>query len=506
MNFYLFSRNNSNNTEIGRMAVTPSEHMKFVRMQSLELTQIKCLETDENLTANQSLFSLINNTNLIALSLNKSVFDQSNLCQSYYLSVSANVTTDTSTIVHSRTITTGVYIQVDTQQLRIAQKMSTLQTSYNKIIEVNDVFMPQKSIFSIDLFELTKWTSIDELDLKVSLVRSDLSHLEFNLNNRNGLLLIKIKSQFKKFIQRSQFRINIFSKHDLVSSFTLNLYFYNKFSVVGKNQVYFINEYYKITEPEIRLDSLLFNEITELNQKIVFRVNDKKFRIGSDSSLQLIQSNESPMTRILHVSACNELSCDYTNLFIHLKTDHKLNEIQSTTVKVTSAATSTTKITTIQMISSDGFEGTEYNMIIFIVLVSLIALTSSVTILAAVYLRLTRSRPVKSTSRKQLEMSVSSVDQNGSLSSSEGSSTFLPSQSVGQGNLSFFNNEVFESEFEMLRFTLNWEPTFGQFKTVISDFEMFEEVVQRPFVSLGGMHHYETEHLTQVCDNQLTIV
>jgi len=212
------------------------------------------------------------------------------------------------------------------------------------------------------------------------------------------------------------------------------------------------------------------------------------------------------MTRILHVSACNELSCDYTNLFIHLKTDHKLNEIQSTTVKVTSAATSTTKITTIQMISSDGFEGTEYNMIIFIVLVSLIALTSSVTILAAVYLRLTRSRPVKSTSRKQLEMSVSSVDQNGSLSSSEGSSTFLPSQSVGQGNLSFFNNEVFESEFEMLRFTLNWEPTFGQFKTVISDFEMFEEVVQRPFVSLGGMHHYETEHLTQVCDNQLTIV
>jgi len=389
-----------------------------------------------------------------------------------------------------RTITAGVYVNVRTQKLKTIRKLRTLLPSYNRIINVNDVFMPHKSIFSIDLLELTNWT-IDsgQLVLKASLTGSELINVEFNLNSHNGLLLVKIKGQLEKFIQRAQFRIDIFTDDALRRSFDLNVYFHNKFSVIDKNRVYFNRKFYRAAAEDIRLDSLLFSEVSGLNKQVVFQIDDEDtFRIRPDSSLQVLRIGESPVTKQVQVTACHRLSCDHTTIFIQLKPNSE---------KIQPISTSTTAASTIPTTTNgaDRLEVTPSSIIVFIVLVSLIGLTSSVTVLAVVYLRRIRPKPAsKSNSRKQLEMSVSSVDQNGSLSSSEGSSTFLPSQS----NQNFLSSEVFESEFEMLRFTLNWEPTFGQFKTVISDFEKFDAVMQRPFD--------EADCCSQVDENQQTFV
>lgn len=508
---YYFEANNKY-SKIGDLDLKPASymHLKFIHLKSTEISQIECTQPEVSST-NLTTFTIDN----LRLFMDHSKAS----CSSYSLFITANFTADTA-INFTRTIATRVHVTVNSRSNMITHKARALQTIYNSIVEVNDVFMPQKSIFSIDIYKLINWTlSQSGVTFKASLYKdTGTTDLEFNLNNRNGLLLIKSRSQFKYFMQRFKFVISIFDGQLLAGKFILNLYFHNKYSDLEHKCVFFERDYtYTSVKNGLKLNSLLFKP--DLKNDIEFTlIENDDFIIRPDTSLQMLIKSEFSMTKEVIVRACHgtSLTCDTTRLFVNVEPTVRLSakifKSTSTSSTLTPIQVTTSRIltteTTLASVQSDRIEVSSSNIVIFVVLISLIVVTSSVTIAAMIYLRNTKQTPTKSASRKQLEMSISS-DQNASHSgsmSSEGSA-FCASQSiitelnsmqnrhsrVSVGNLqeNYFHNEVFQSEFEMLRFTLNWEPSYGEFETVISDFEKFPFRVDGGGVQpcIGAVYH-----------------
>ena len=118
------------------------------------------------------------------------------------------------------------------------KSLSNFERSYDKLVSVDNVFI-KSSIFSIDLYELGQLNSsvAKLLGLSFEAMQVDSNdRLDFNINNRNGLLLLKTKQKFKRLIERKRFLITIFAIDDdkrqvyTVKQFTLNLYFQQSYT------------------------------------------------------------------------------------------------------------------------------------------------------------------------------------------------------------------------------------------------------------------------------------
>ena len=118
------------------------------------------------------------------------------------------------------------------------KSLSNFERSYDKLVSVDNVFI-KSSIFSIDLYELGQLDSsvAKLLGLSFEAMQVDSNdRLDFNINNRNGLLLLKTKQKFKRLIERKRFLITIFAIDDdkrqvyTVKQFTLNLYFQQSYT------------------------------------------------------------------------------------------------------------------------------------------------------------------------------------------------------------------------------------------------------------------------------------
>lgn len=272
----------------------------------------------------------------------------------------------------------------------------------------------------------------------------------------------------------------------------------------------------------------------------------------------------------VELQVCNEhLACDWTTLFIQSLTDwvqeptrtEQMTTITTTTKKpdMTTAMPQPGDFAIIETITKE--DNTELvaanstNLIIFTVLVSLIVFLSIVTLITLFCLSQvsccqsqdeSESASRKYNSRKTLELSMNSdnIMANGSITSStqsDGSfschvqtmqsngmnqqrrtisvsnllanqiqeSYFFPPALLGdETGAKGTNNCGIQSEFEMLRFTLNWEPSYDQFKTVIGEFEQFPRsvpgcgAVERPSLGTAIYHDTDTNPYEQYADGQ----
>lgn len=481
--------------------------------------------------------------------MNKST--EVDFCEWYELDLAAKITSNL--VNRTKTIQTTAYVKMNPQKHQILKSVANFVDSYNKLVSVDNVFI-KSSIFSIDLYKLGHLNSTvaKSLGLLFDAIQIDSlnSPLDFNLNNRNGLLLLKTKQKFKNVIERRRFLITIFSNSSSEvysgKQFILNLYFQNKFTMEGSHQprVFFKNSFTEIVLEKgvssFDLNSILFNPLDL--KKVQFKSQSNSFRVN-ESNLYLNKLNPLQDINIFNVTACHDQLCDVTTMIIRMS--HQQASITSTTTSTSSSTTiiSPTVTSSIEIkkketqISSISPE----NMFVFITLVSLIIISGTVTSGTLIYLHryqcLKKARSTtKSSSRKHLEISMSS-EQNGSMSS-EGSrrslscanrslsgntviTDFNSLQNIKQQQLNrqskvsvcnllasqlqdnyFQNNDLF-SEFEMLKFTLNWVPSYDQFQTVINDFEKFPGANEPHAAAyLGAIYHDTDLNPYDQCDSQ----
>ena len=315
--------------------------------------------------------------------------------------------------------------------------------------------------------------------------------------------------------------------------------------------------------PSIHIKDMLYNPFNVTNFSLR---SNSQYHIDANSNLVLASGAKSSGTGVqqvmLHV--CNEhLTCDSTSLIIKLTAAKQgainSERIESSTPIMTSTfrireptqppttATTTTTTTTetilVKVVTADvkvvGHSDWNANLIVFIVLLCLIVLLSIVTLVTLFCLSQVsccqsgdeETASHKYNSRKTLELSMNSDNNNnnnndnvnGSMTSSDGSFSCRGHahnsnrQRVSVSNLlatqlqeSYLSpcGEVFGkgflSEFEMLRFTLNWEPSYDQFKTVIGEFEQFPRSLPNSGQpGMGAVYHdADTNPYDQYADGQ----
>ena len=532
--FYLKKRISN---EIGKVNFSHSKSINLRIIDELQVNKIKCVVKGFATNLKDISFYAINDKIYVNESINTS------FCDLYELQLAATITSDL--VNKTKTIKSTAYVKMNNKKHETLKSLSNFERSYDKLVSVDNVFI-KSSIFSIDLYELGQLNSsvAKLLGLSFEAMQVDSNdRLDFNINNRNGLLLLKTKQKFKRLIERKRFLITIFAIDDdkrqvyIVKQFTLNLYFQQKFTVTRdqQRQVFFKQSFTDLTlkrGDKINLESIVFNPLN-LND-IKFESHLAKFETNG-SILYCTEINNLKTVNIFNITACTSKQCDITTMIIRINID----QIQTTTSIPTTTSTTTTT-TTRTMTAQDEIKrpnnmiSTE-NMLVFIILMSLIIISGTITSGTLIYLHRYQccskgSKKINSNSRKHLEISMSSDQQNGSMSS-EGSrslscanrslsgntvitSDFNTLQQNRQSKVSVCNllasqlqdnyfqstNQVFDkdlfSEFEMLKFTLNWLPSYDQFQTVINEFEKF------PKSNLGAIYHETDLNPYDQCDSQ----
>lgn len=360
-----------------------------------------------------------------------------------------------------------------------------------------------------------------------------------------------------------QFTLNVY----LHNRFSMDL---NRQSVFFTNDYYEYNNG-QVSNKKISVQEILYNPFNETRFSVSsnsgWKVDEDSLDLSPASGAMTSMAG----IHRVELQVCNEhLACDRTTLFIQsladwvqepIRTEHTTT-ITTTTKKpdmITTAMLQPGDLAIIKTIkkedNTESVVANSTNLIIFTVLVSLIVSLSIVTIITLFCLSQvsccqsqseSESASRKYNSRKTLELSMNSdnIMANGSITSStqsDGSFSChvqtMQSNGMNQqrGTISVSNllaNQIQESyffppallgdetgakgttdcgiqsEFEMLRFTLNWEPSYDQFKTVIGEFEQFPRsllgcgAVERPSLGTAIYHDTDTNPYEQYADGQ----
>ena len=535
---------------------------QLVHVEALSVAKVVCKNRDQHVTENMFYFRDWQ------LFFNATYKDS---CDSYQILIQANLSNPSASGQH-KTVTASVFLHNEERTLHQQRRMllnqidKVIEPVYSRQVHVTN---PNKSVYSIDLFDLIKFKRTKLFNAKNVIFKATLldhfnSHVvqNYQLNNLNGLLLITLNSMnINLNTKRFQFKIVVFnSDYLLLQQFVVNLFFLQeKFE-----QAYFVGEFVECESNKANsffvfdLKTILFNPFNvklfnmSLNSKLKgFRI-DKHLNVHYEPN-KLATGQLFNSTERLRVQMCNRFeSCQEVLIFVKLSFLSDLNILS-----VQNVFLSTTVPT---LLTSPIFSDNYYyslNGYVFMCLISLICLTIVLSIFGIVYLKQgflfcdktemqnNHLQPNKNanfdSSRVKLEISLNSDSaRSPRVSTSSSSSSFCATRSLSghtmltndfnsfqqrsrsilknplAGNRdssgdelakqqklsvanllayqiqeSYFqteNNSLFDSkDFDFVKLTLNWQPSFEQFKLVIKEFEQF------PSTQSQNLVYHETD-------------